>query len=82
MTRVPVVKITNEFILGPDVLWVHDASVDLGHCGSFPYMKRNNKVVAAVCGRVVAVQLEGPLAAMNILTGTGSRPLTELEYVG
>jgi hypothetical protein len=28
-TRVLVVKITDEFILRPDVLWVHDASVDL-----------------------------------------------------
>jgi hypothetical protein len=29
--RVLVVKITDVFILGPDVLWVHNASVDLGH---------------------------------------------------
>jgi hypothetical protein len=53
-----------------------------GHSGSSPHMKGNSKVVAAVCGRVVAVQLEGSLAAMNSLTGTCSRPLTELEYVG
>jgi hypothetical protein len=48
MTRVLFDKITDEFILRPDVVWVHDAFVDLEHCSSFLYMKSNSKVVAAV----------------------------------
>jgi hypothetical protein len=74
-----VVHITDEFILGLDVMYAHDASVDL-RChelrledDEMPFRYPGATAVATQCNRVARMLLERLLKAVDRVVGTGSK---------